>query len=249
MRGLEPLIDGWLDCVRGDQAGVIRFDTESGMQGASVMGITDAELCDSMLDQTSALYAELPAGPDGEPFVTMTEDALSHAGVSAMLQETRLTFPTGDEEAERVQETVRALLGGESFPAYTGIAGDVMLSTMGDGAEQRFKDMVDLSKKSKTKKKKKQPSVGLTPELFAPLQTGPGMFVSIDFAALLRTVAPHLPDEAADVGAKLEGLPAGLGNLVYGFRLDAGGLTIELALPLAFLRAMSRLSADETLPG
>jgi hypothetical protein len=249
MRALEPLIDLWFECQRGDFAGSFALDAERGLRVVEILGAADPEACRSVLAQSAQLYADLEPGPDGQRLFSVTEKALVHAGVQADRYETRLDLalaasPTDDPEREEALQLLHSLFGSDALTTFSGLSGDLMLITGGAESEQAFKDLVDVSKK----KKKKKLEGGLTPEAFAPLEPGPGLFVTMDLAALAGTVAASLAPLAGDENEELERLkqfPADAGNLVYGARLDGGSLTIELAMPLKLIRSIREMIPDD----
>ena len=110
-----------------------------------------------------------------------------------------------------------------AITGYSGVAGDLLLSTTGAEADRRFREMVDRVRDER--------SLPVAEGLFDPLEIGPGMFASVDFggfAPMLQAIAAA-SDDADDDAAAMERL-AGL-RLTYGLRFDAEGLNIEFALP------------------
>ena len=240
MTMMEPILDQWFECSRGDLAASFSFDAESGMNVTEIIGAANAETCEALMAEVVEIYDAVPANADGERWLTMTPGALTHAGVEAYRQETRFgAMPDGGEMDDEAMKAVQKMMGGDAFETYAGIQRDLMLVTGGVDAEQRFKDLADLA--SKTKKWKKSEGT-LTEESFAPLAPGAGMFAYIDLGSFLSNIATAMDEYETDF-AVLGSLPADQRRVTYGGRLADGSMTLELALPFELIRAM-RLAAE-----
>lgn len=241
MDSAPPLVEKWLACYRGDMAATFDIGLESGMRMTQVMGVRDAEACRTVMAQSSELMEAVPAGTDGEPFFDYAENVFSHAGVTA--NRTEMRFPLSvveDAEGEEAAELMRAMFGGDRLVTYQGLTGEHMVFTLGQEAEQAFKDVVDRVAAGGGGK-------GLTEASFAPLVAGPGFLAVFDLGAFLELAAGFAEnDEESEEIGLLAGTP---GRVVYGARFSGTGLEIDLAFPLETLsywgKAIAAAAAED----
>ena len=132
---------------------------------------------------------------------------------------------------------MQAWFGEGGMTSYVGFAGDVAVFTSGKQADEQFKSMVDRLAARKGR--------GITAETFAPLTVGPGFYVSMDFSRFFGEIASFMPDaeeggEAAEAMKLLSDTPS---RMVFGMRLEADALNIDMTFPLALVDAIGELSA------
>jgi hypothetical protein len=230
----EGVTDSWVDCFRGDTAVTYEFGSKSGFRATQLTGFTDGEACGKLVDEMAKSLADLPAPPDGERVVAVTPNALTHSGVGATRFSVKLDSALAAEHEES-RQLVQQLLGGDAYLYYLGVTEDLLLSTVGAGAEQAFRDAVDrLGSRSKR--------TGMTPRMFAPLETGPGFFAVVDLARMFHEVAELDPDDA-DLQA-LKSIPKDRGKFVMGVLGRKGSLDFDLSFPLGFFEAIRALDAQ-----
>jgi hypothetical protein len=242
MAQVEPLLDPWFECQRGDLAMSFSLDPESGMEFTEIVGAANAEVCETVMAQSVELYKAIETAEGAEPWITMNPAALSHAGVEAYMQKIDFGAIFAGAEAEADQmAAIQAMMGGDSMESFVGIRNDLMLVAGGAGAEERFKELVDLA--GKTKKWKKGQGA-LTEASFAPLQVGPGFFAYVDLGRMLANMA-EMMDEYADEFGVLAALEPDQRRIVYGGRFANGSMTIEFALPFEMIRTLRAAVEEE----
>jgi hypothetical protein len=232
---LEPLVQQSLDCYSGEMAATVRIGSESGMRMTQVMGIGDDEACRTVLGRSAELLDAIPAGPDGERFLSVTENALSHAGVTANRTEARLLLSlVEDAEGEEAAELMRTMFGDDRLVSYVGLGDEHVICTLGSDAEQAFKDVVDHIGQGGS-------ANGLSEAYFAPLRTGPGFFAAFELGAFFDLVADFAKVE--EERQQMEMLGASPGRIVYGGRFSGTGLELGLAFPLETLASWGKAIA------
>jgi hypothetical protein len=244
MAAMEPTIENWMKCQRGDFAAAFSLESGAGMRITEILGAADKDACEATISQTVQLVNGLPAPSEGERWISMTEKALTHGGVEAVRQELRLSAlpQASDEEDAEARQAMAAMFGGDVMEAYAGIQHDLILVAGGVDAEQRFKDLADRAKKTK---KWMKSAGGLTAESFAPLEVGPGIFFAIDFGEMFAAIAETMGDEGDEELAALTGLEGGAGRITYGARFVKESLTFEVALPFEMIRAFKSIAEDD----
>jgi hypothetical protein len=230
MAGLAGMMEKWTDCYRGDFAGTFNLGGEDGFQVVQVAGIKDAAVCRTVMDEMTEILAQAGEA-DEEPFISVDRAALKYKRVLADRHVTRMPFPAG--------------AGEDGIVTFYGFSGNHMLSVTGANAETNFKDLV---KRVTAKAKKQAKMTGLTADMFAPIETGPGFFIMVDMPALFRGILSAFPEgdeDAAEILSILEQIPDGTGRIVEGIRLDPDAVHLSIATRLDFLKEIGRLTDME----
>ena len=231
MTGMVGMMEKWTDCYRGDFAGSFNLGGEDGFRAVQVSGVKDAGVCRTAMDEMSAILAQTGMSQDEEPFIIVDRAALKYKRVVANRQITRMPFPAG--------------AGEDGIVTYYGIAGNHMLSVTGANAETDFKSLVN---RVTAKTKKQARMTGLTAETFAPIETGPGFFITFDVPALFQGVLSALPEgeeNIDEIRELLKQIPDGTGRIVEGIRLDPDAVHLSIAARLDLLKEIGRLADME----
>jgi hypothetical protein len=232
--GPDPLLTRSVDCMQGDYAAQFDLTPGNGMSMVAIQGHGAGDRCRDLLSDIlrgsgEAMRALSPVS------VTVTPEAVRHAGLVADRMEWTLTPPEGtsDPEAEAAME---ALFGGKVLRTYMASTDDLWISVMGGDAEDRFRALAEQLDRSAS-------GGGLRDDFVAPIETGPGFFGRADLGALLSRIAAILPadeaEEAAELGAAATRLTGAAGRITFGLKLDAAGPRATIALPLALLRVLA----------
>jgi hypothetical protein len=158
----------------------------------------------------------------------------------------RFSFPMEMEGAAEVQKMLSSMFGEGGIETYYGISGEYIIQSTGGAAEERFRAMVD---RVTAKKRKRAKMTGLTPEMFAPMQTGPGFFVSMDFGRFLTDIMDVIPVEGQEAKEVQEirdffaSLPEGAGRVVAGARFEPDSVHAGGAVSLDLIKAIGELVA------
>lgn len=236
MGAAQPLIEQSLECYRGDVAATVAVGPESGLRMTQVMGVADGEACRDVLAGTVELLDSIPEDEDGELFLTMTENALSHAGVEASRYEMQFMLPLVQEaEGEEAAELLRLLFGGDRLVAYQGMTDEYIINASGAEAEQAFTETVDRIAGGAG-------GGGLNAAYFAPLSPGPGFFAALDLSALFGMVGELADDDEEREAIEL--LAGSPGRIVYGARFSGTGLEFDLAFPMETLASWGQAIAE-----
>ncbi len=136
-------------------------------------------------------------------------------------------FPCADGSA--AARTVEALCG---------VVGEVLATATGTNAESAFSELAGAIAAGQG-----EGTSFMSEETFAPLEVGRGLYVAVELGKLLELAATTMSPEAQFFMPRVDGLD---GRLVYGFSLAPGGLSVDVALPLAFFAEMtSRMPEPE----
>ncbi len=247
MAGMAGMVEKWTDCYRGDFAGSFNLGGEDGFQVVQVAGIKDATVCNTVIDEMSAMLeqAGMAQEQEEEPFISVDRAALKYKRVVADRQVTRMLLPAGAEKDETTAALLKGWFGEDGIVTYYGIAGSHMLSVTGANAEVGFKGLVN---RVTAKAKKQAMMTGITADTFAPLETGPGFFVMINLQELFQGILSTIPDDedkVAEILEFLEQMPDGTGRIVEAIRLDPDAVHISLAARLDLMKEIGRLAELE----
>lgn len=239
--GPDPLLARSVDCMQGDYAAQFDLTPGTGMSVVAVQGHEAGDRCRDLLSDVlrgsgEAMRALSPVS------VTVTREAVRHAGLVADRMEWTLTpaAETSDAEAE---EAMEALFGGKVLRIYMASTDDLWVSVMGGDAEARFRTLAEQLERNGS-------GEGLRDDFVAPIETGPGFFGRVDLGALLSRVPAILPadeaEDAAELGTVAARLTGAAGRVAFGLGLDAAGPRATLALPLGLLRILAEeMEEDE----
>ncbi len=223
-------MDKWVDCYRGDFAGSYRIGGETGIETVAIIGTDDAGACRELMSQMADMTLRVPTGADASMHVETKEDTLTYRGVEATRTEIRVELPDGEHSAE--QELMQSMFG-PGLISYSGLTHKKMLVTAtGGDAESNFKQMVDRVAKPHSSKK-------MSPETFAPLTVGPGVFATINFKSLFGWIEALGTQADSPALQRIRDLPDRAGRLVYGARFDGSGLNLEVGVPFGLLQAFA----------
>ncbi len=222
-------MDKWVDCYRGDFAGSYRFGGETGIEAVAVVGTEDAKACRELISQMAGIAAQVPTGPEGSMQIQAEENALNYRGVKAMKSEVRLELPDGERTPD--QEMMESMFG-SGMVTYSGLTKKMLVTAFGGNAESNFKLMIDRVNKPRASKR-------MSPETFAPLTVGPGVFATISFKSLFGWVEALGTQPDSPVFQRLRDLSDRNGRLVYGARFDGSGLNLEVGIPFGLVQALS----------
>jgi hypothetical protein len=240
MKLLAKSSEGWIDCYAGDFAMTFGFHDDGGADLRQIMGIKDAEKCRALMTELAGMADKMGETAEGEPMITITENALEHAGVQGWRQNTQYMLPAGSEN-EAASAFLAEWFGDDGMVSYYGLAGDYMVSASGTDAETQFKTLVD---RVTAKKKQRSRMVGITAKTFAPVTTGPGIFIAADLGRILDVVLENLPpeDEQGEaIREVLKNRPEGSGEIVEALRFEPGALHVEVAVRPAMIELIGRI--------
>ncbi len=222
-------MDKWVDCYRGDFAGSYRFGGETGIEAVAVVGTDDPKACRDLISQMADIAVRVPTGPDASIQVEAEEDALTYRGVKAMKSVARIDLPEGERTPD--QEMMESMFG-SGMVTYSGLSKKLLVTAFGGNAESNFKQMIDRVTKPRASKK-------MSPEIFAPLTVGPGVFATLNFKSLFGWIEAMGTQPDAPALQRVRDLPDRAGRLVYGARFDGSGLNLEIGVPFGLLQAFA----------
>lgn len=242
MRGLlsatGELLGRSVACVRGDFASSMSIAGEGGLTYLSAMGHTGQAGCGDLFRDGFKLLAEKVDGlPESERFFRFEEtEVAATPTVRASMNVPALERLSGRADAG-TEEWARKLYGGDEATFYATSVGDLYLQTGGPGAVAALQGAL--------RRRRDPTAAGVGPELFAPLEAGPGSFALIRLGNLME-FGRTLSEEGSDTEAK-SASPAfsgAAGRVPMGVTLDARGPTFEVAVPLGSLRAAAVLKGS-----
>ena len=244
MKMFTEMSDDWMDCYRGDFAGTFRLHAEGGFQARQLVGVADEEKCKSLMTEMVRMASELPKPAEGEPVLTLTEEAFHESGVQGWRQEMTFAIPEDAAGEEGLAAFWDMWFGeGGGFLSYSALAGDYLLTATGPSSRDDVTALVDSVT---AKKKKKAKMVGLSAETFAPVATGPGFFGAFDLKKIFDAIIEHLPVDDEDDQAILDVLrnaPETAGQIVEAARFESDALHVEIAVRLELFEVIGQMVA------
>jgi hypothetical protein len=241
-------IDKLFACYGGSFAATFGITPGGPVHMTQLLGVSNRTMCQEWMDMLNAMLDDMQSGDDTEPMIEIDQDAFVYRGVAANRQLTRLEFPAPDEDAEMFQRMMAGYLGDQGIVSYYGLTDAYMLQTMGAGAEDYFKTLVD---RVSAKKKHKKKMVGLTADHFAPLKVGPGAFYAVDIGVMMQRVVSIIPEEAADLTTEITELigqvPVGSMKMVMSVRFDEDALVAEWSIPFKLVELVKQLVDAESV--
>ena len=229
---LGDLLTLGLDCFTGEVAAGVGFTTLEGMNVAEAVGMADTPRCRDLTRRSLALLRTFPVTGEGAvPITSGGEETIR--GVAAERFDVDLDAVTADLDAEE-QRALRLLYGGSTLTSYVAATGPVTYYALGGAARAQLQAMLDAAGDPRRS--------GISPDTFAPLVPGPGLFASVDGAKLLAVACDLLADDAPE-RARLEHAArmfrgaGAAGQAAAGVTFDPQGASFQIALPLRALQA------------
>jgi hypothetical protein len=248
-----PLTEQWLAlqsgmaerrlaCSRGDGAGTLDLAPDGGFQVTQVAGLRRG--CDSMIQQETQAISELVAS-GAAPMLTVLPAAIVHQGVTALrleMDSAALLGALGEQERAEAETFLEGFFGGNVVSTLVGQSRDVLVTTAGSGAEERFKGTVDRLAGARAKD-------GIRPEMFSPLAAKAGFWLVADLGRLSTALETITAEPKEEPATALEG------RVVLGATAERDRLHLAIALPLALIENLAAAGepavepAPEAAPG